>query len=84
MRIGRGHRDYRHIRLEKHFRKLLGRSQVDKHYGNPYISTIREALSTPGTLLKHARVANLLHKRAREGTDYSESADFLLKQPIVH
>jgi len=58
MRIGHGRR---HVLLYSDILKLLDRSQIDKHYGNPYISLIRDLFESPQSLHDQAMIDHDMH-----------------------
>ncbi|KIV90387.1 hypothetical protein PV10_07696 [Exophiala mesophila] len=72
MRIGRGHRNFRQVQLVKQLEKILNRSQVNEHYGNPNISTISEILSAQKELLTRGRTAQSLHRSTRDWQNFDK------------
>lgn len=72
MRIGRGHRNFRQVQLVKELERTLGRSYINKHYGYPNISTIRELLTAAKELLYAGKSAEFLHRSTKDWNNYSK------------
>lgn len=70
MRIGRGHRNFRQVQLVKELERTLGRSYINKHYGYPNISTIRDILAAEKELLYAGRSTQFLHRSTKDWKNY--------------
>lgn len=83
MRIGRGRRDSRHVSLYQETLKLLLRSQIDSHYGNPYISVIPEAVTAPQSLLHRASLLHQSHRKSDKWYNYRKYKDTRARVSII-
>jgi aspartyl-tRNA(Asn)/glutamyl-tRNA(Gln) amidotransferase subunit A len=71
MRIGRGHRHFRDVRLEAQAARLLRRTWVNRHHGKPFASISTE-VQLREQLHERLAVLNGLHKTTRRYRNYAK------------